>query len=124
MPTPKETFRNANVPHSVIKGKGKIEKINFKEHQEEVKRIWEGKPPAKLEERWKKEGYRGNQEKYYNPSSILSRLNKIKKLVGYSGNLVGYCPKCRNLNTHLVKYRTQGITIVECYCSEHVPGKI
>ena len=52
MPTPKETFRNANVPHAVIKGKGKIEKINFKEHQEEVKRIWEGKALPK----WLKDG--------------------------------------------------------------------
>src|SRR5206468_11375793 len=119
------TFRrNANVPNPVKKGKPKIIKINFKEHEQEVKRIWEGKPPAKLVERWKKEGYRGNQEKYYNPSSMLSRMNKIKKLVGYSSNLVGYCSKCRNLNTHLVKYRTQGITIVERYCSENVPGKI
>jgi hypothetical protein len=104
--------------------RGKIVKIDFKEHQEEISRIWEGKPPIKLVERWKDEGLCSNQEKYYNPGSMLSRINKIKKLVGYSSNLVRYCCKCRNLNTHLVKYRIQGITVVERFCTEHEPGKI
>jgi hypothetical protein len=49
------TFRrNANLPNPVKKGKPKIITINFKEHEQEVKRIWEGKPPANLVERWKK----------------------------------------------------------------------
>jgi hypothetical protein len=114
-------FQNANVPNPINKGKGKVVKINWKEHEQEVKRIWEGKPPNKLVERWKEEGLRSNQEKYYVAPSMQSRYNKIKILVGYGSNLVGYCSKCRNLNTHLVKYRTQGITIVERYCTLHVP---
>jgi hypothetical protein len=48
-----------------------IERIEFIEEQkQEIKRIWEGKPPAKLIERWKKEGLRSNQEKYYTPPSM------------------------------------------------------
>ena len=88
------------------------------------KRIWEGKPPDKLVERWKEAGLRSNQEKYYNAGTPLARMNKIKLLVGYSSNLIGHCCECGNLNTHLVKYKTQGITIVERYCTEHVPDMI
>lgn len=99
-----------------------IEKIEFIEEQkQEIKRIWEGKPPAKLIERWKKDSLRSNQEKYYTPPSMQARINKIKQIVGSGGNLVGFCSKCRNFNTHLLKYKTQGITIVERYCTEHVP---
>jgi len=121
MPAPKETFKNSNIPKPMQKGKGRIEKIDFGVHEQEVMRIWEGKPPDKLVERWKEQGHRGNQERYYNAGTPLARMNKIKQLVGTGNNLVGFCSKCRNLNTHLVKYETQGITIVERYCSEHVP---
>jgi hypothetical protein len=121
MPVPKETFKNSNIPKPMRKGKGKIVKIDYKEHEQEVKRIWEGRPSASLVQKWKEKGLRGNQERYYNGGTKLARINKIKILVGHSSNLVGHCCECGNLNTHLVKYETQGITIVERYCSEHVP---
>ena len=121
MPARIRTFKNSNTPKPVKLPKGKIEKIDFKEHEQEVRRIWEGKPPDKLVERWKKQGLRSNQERYYNGGTKLARMKKIKLLVGYSSNLVGHCCECDNLNTHLVKYETQGITIVERYCTEHVP---
>ena len=124
MPARKETFKNSNVPKPMQKGKGRIEKIDFKEHEQEVKRIWEGKPPDKLVKRWKEKGLRSNQERYYNGGTMWARINKIKILVGPSSNLVGHCCECGTLNTHLVKYKTQGITIIERYCSEHVPDKI
>jgi len=125
MPVPKQTFKNSNVPKPMQKGKGKIEKIDFKEHEQEVKRIWEGKPPVKLIERWKEAGLRSNQERYYNAGTPLARMNKIRVLIGYNGsNLAGHCCTCGDLNTHLVKYKTQGITIIQRYCSEHVPDKI
>jgi len=42
------TFRNANVPKPVNKPKPVLIKIEFtKEQKEEIKRIWEGKPPKK-----------------------------------------------------------------------------
>ena len=124
MPAPKETFKNSNIPKPIKLPKGKIEKIDFKEHEQEVRRICEGKPPDKLVERWKEQGLRSNQEKYYTSPSTQSRFNSIKKLVGYSSNKVGFCCQCRSLNTFLVKYKTQGITIVERYCSEHVPDNL
>lgn len=118
-------FQNVNVPNPVKKGKGKIEKIDFKEHEEEIKRIWEGKPSAALIKRWTESGRKGNHpEKYYQSPSMSSRFNSIKKLVGYNSNLVGYCSTCKNLNRYLVKYKTEGITIIERYCQEHVPDKI
>ena len=35
---------------------GKLLKIDFGEHTDEIKRIWKGKPPTKLVEKWKEEG--------------------------------------------------------------------
>jgi hypothetical protein len=63
---PVRHFKNSNTP-LFKKPKGKLIKIDWKEHEQEIKRIWEGKPPAKLVERWKEEGIRSNQEKYYTP---------------------------------------------------------
>lgn len=115
----RETFQNSNVPNPVVKGKGKVEKIDFKEHTEDIKRIWEGKPPTKLVEQWKEKGIKGS----YVPGTPMARLNKIRVLMGFNGNnLVGRCAKCDDLNTHLVKYRTQDITIIERYCEKHVPS--
>ena len=52
---------------------------------------------------------------------LTSRTYKIGKIRAITG---GICCKCDNHNTHLLKYRTQGVTVVERYCSEHVPDKI
>jgi hypothetical protein len=80
---------------------------------------------SQVKEKWKQKGVSISQaQRYYNAGSMLARMSKIKLLVGYSSNLIGLCSECKNLNTHLVKYKTQGITIVERYCSEHVPDKI
>lgn len=85
----------------IKKSKGRIQKIDWKEHTEEIKRIWEGKPLDKLVEKWKEQGLRGNHpERYYNGASMLARINKIKLLVGYSSNLVGLCSECKRLNTY------------------------
>jgi hypothetical protein len=89
----------------------------------EVKRIWEGKPPDKLVQHWAEQGKK-DQEKYYNGGTKLARINKIKILLGYSSNLVGYCSLCKNLNTHLLLQKVEGATILTRFCSEHVPDKI
>ena len=121
MPARKETFKNSNVPKPVRLPKGKIEKIDYGEHQEEIFRVWRGLPPTKLLEKWKESGIKG----IYNPGTKLARMNKVRALIGYNGsNLAGHCCKRGDLNTHLVKFRTQGITIIERYCTEHVPDKI
>ena len=102
--------------------KGRLIKIDFGEHEQEVKRIWEGKPPSQLMERWKEEGVSmSNAEKYYNAPSMNSRYNDVKKLVGYNNNKVGYCSRCRNLNSHILEQKINGAVIVTRYCSEHVP---
>ncbi|MFZ0656303.1 MAG: hypothetical protein WAM19_06630 [Nitrososphaeraceae archaeon] len=44
MTPPKRTFKNYNVPKPVRLPKGRLIKIDFGEHEQEVKRIWEGKP--------------------------------------------------------------------------------
>ena len=123
MPPPKRRWKNANTPHSVIKDKGKLIKIDWKEREQEVKRIWEGKPPAKLIEKWKEAGLGSiNQDKLYFAGNPLARMSKIRRLIGYDGsNLVGYCSMCRNLDTYLFKQKIQGATIVTRYCNEHVP---
>ena len=124
MTPPKRTFKNYNVPKPVKLPKGKLIKIDWKEHEQEVKQIWQGKPPTKLVERWDEQGIRNNAEKYYNPPSVNSRYNAVKKLVGYNNNLAGYCSKCRNLNTYLLKQKVFGAVILTRYCNEHVPDKI
>ena len=104
MPSTKRTFWNGNTPTPLKLPKGKLIKINWKEHEQEVKRLWEGKPPTKKVEQWKQEALRSNQEQYYHPGTIHSRMDKIRRLIGYNGNnLVGYCSKCKNLNTHILK---------------------
>ena len=104
---------------------GKLLKIDFGEHTDEIKRIWEGKPPTKLVEKWKEEGVSmSNAEKYYNAPSMNSRYNAVKKLVGYNNNLAGYCSKCRNLNTYLLKQKIAGAVIITRYCEQHVPENL
>ncbi len=124
MSPPKRTFRNYNVPTPLKLPKGTLIKIDWKEHEQEVKRIWSGKPPTKLVERWKEEGVSiSNAEKYYSPTSVNSRYNAVKKLVGNNNNLAGYCSKCRSLNTYLLKQKVSGAVIITRYCNEHVPDK-
>jgi hypothetical protein len=64
-----------------------------------------------------KEGYRSNQERYYVPLGMLCRINKIRKIAG------GLCCKCGKFNTYLLKYKMDGIIVVEKFCEEHVPDK-
>lgn len=104
-----------------MKSKGKIEKIDFGQHESEIMRIWNGDIPASLIQKWKDAGLTGKHpERYYNPGTKLARLNKIRRLVGYGPNLIGICSMCENLNTHLLKYKTQGVIIIERYCQEHI----
>lgn len=118
MPRPHRIFNNSNTPTPIKLPKGKVEKIHFGEQEEEIFRIWKGLSPNKLVEKWKEAGIKGN----YIAGTPLARMNRIRVLIGFNGsNLVGRCSKCDDLNTHLVKYKTQGITIIERYCSEHVP---
>ena len=124
MPRPSRPhFQNSNVPNPLKLPKGTLQKIEFpKELEEEIKRIWEGKPPTKLVEKWKQAGLLGNHpEKYYVSPSISSRYNSVKVLVGYNSNIVGYCSKCKNLNTHILKQNVDGAVIITRFCSEHVP---
>jgi hypothetical protein len=102
------------------KPEGKIERIDFGEHTEEVKRIWSGLPPTSLVERWEKQGIR---HQYYNAGTTRSRYGRIQNLLGYGNNLAGFCCICRNLNTHLLKYKISGATVVERFCEEHVPTR-
>ena len=62
MPSHKRTFWNSNTPTPLKPPKGRLLKIDWKEHEQELKRIWAGKPPTKLVEQWKQEGLRNNQE--------------------------------------------------------------
>ena len=64
-----------------------ITKIDFGEHEQEVKRIWDGEPPTKFVENLGKQGFR----RYYNAGTMKSRQARIHKLLGYGSNLVGYC---------------------------------
>jgi hypothetical protein len=101
-----------------------VEEIVFGEHAQEVKRIWNGEPPTKLVESWERRGIDITKHKqYYNAGTMKARYCRIC-LLGYGNTSVGYCCKCRGLNTHLVKYQLDGAVIVERYCSEHLPGDI
>ena len=100
MPSRTHTFRNANVPKPIKKGKGRIVKIDFGEHAEEIKRILEDKR-------------RGG--------SLKSRMGRMQRTVGYGNNIVGFCSQCRNLNTHMVKYKVDGAVIIERFCEQHLP---
>ena len=124
MVPPKRTFKNYNVPTPLKLPKGKLEKIDWKEHEQEVKRIWQGLPPAKLVQKWKEEGFRSNQEKYYSPPSMQSRYNAVKRLIGFNSNKVGYCSICKNINMYLLKQKVSGAVIITRYCNEHVPDKL
>jgi len=42
------------------------------------------------------------------------KISRIKQIIG------GFCSKCDEFNTDLVKSRKQGFVIVERYCTEHV----
>ena len=122
MTPPKRTFKNYNAPPPLKLPKGTLIKIDWKEHEQEIKRIWEGKPPTKLVERWKEEGVSmSSAERYYNAPSMNSRYNAVKRLVGYNNNLAGYCSKCRNLNTYLLKQKVSGAVIVTRFCEQHMP---
>lgn len=106
MPRPHRIFNNSNVPKPVDRGKGRVEKIDFGDKEEEIFRVWKGLPPNKLVEKWKESGVKGS----YIAGTPLARMNRIRKLIGYNGsNLAGRCSKCEDLNTYLVKYRTQGL---------------
>ena len=89
------------------KSKYVIEKIHFTEEQKEnIKRILEG---------------RQRTDARITRTFHTSRTYKIAKIRAITG---GTCCKCDNFNSYLLKYRTQGVVIVERYCSEHVPDKI
>ena len=87
------------------KSKPIIEKINLSDQDKEnIKIILAGGQGADI----KKTQYTFNTSEYY-------KIARIKKITG------GICCKCGKFNTHLLKYRTQGVVIVERYCSEHIP---
>lgn len=77
-----------------------------------------GHPPKKVRDRCEKNGITDINLMKYRPPGKRNRLDAVRKIVG------GLCCTCGNFNTHVVKYKTQGITIVERYCSEHVPDMI
>jgi hypothetical protein len=56
-----------------------VQKVDFGEYEQEVKRIWDGLPPTSLLERWQKTGYK---PKFYNAGTIKARYCRIQKLVG------------------------------------------
>ena len=98
-----DKFRSSNVPKSFNKPKGKIEKINFTEEQkQEIKTILEGHK-------------RGDRRRDTFLSSREYKIARIRRITG------GFCLKCPNYNTHLIKYNMGGITLVERYCQDHLP---
>lgn len=84
--------------------KGKLIKVNWGKHAEEVKRIWEERPT-------------------YSSKSLACKLTKIKRLFDYDGsNLVGKCSHCNNLNSHILKQRhSTGAIVITRFCEEHAP---
>jgi hypothetical protein len=98
-------FHTPNIPKPVKKGKPKIEKIEFTEEQKEnIKRILEGKQRTDAK----------TTQRTFN-SSRGYMIARIRKITG------GFCCKCDKFNTHLLKYKMDGIYLIERYCSEHVP---
>ena len=96
---------NPNIPKAVKKPKPVIEKIEFTDEQKgNIKRILEGKQGADAKV----------TQRTFNASRGY-KIARIRKITS------GFCCICDRFNTHLLKYRTQGIVIVERYCSEHVP---
>ena len=59
------------------------------------------KTPASLVQRWKEEGLRSNQEKYYNGGTIHSRMSKIES--NSRGN---------NYTTHTASVHSKKLMIV------------
>ena len=94
-----------------------IQKIDFGEHEQEVKRIFNGELPTSHIESLGKQGVR----RYYNAGTMKSRYCRIQKLVGYSSNLAGHCSKCNNLNSHIMKEQVDGAIIITRYCTDHLP---
>ena len=89
-----------------------IEKIDFGEYEDEVKRIWNGEAPPSY----------GN--KYWTAGTIKSRYGKINKLLGYGNNKVGFCCICgTNLNTHIMKIKVDGAILITRYCEQHLPNE-
>jgi hypothetical protein len=78
-----------------------IERIDFGEYEDEIKRIWNGEPPTKLVQDIKN-GKRG-VNRFYNAGTMKSRYGRIQKLVGYGSNAVGLCCKCKNFNVYILK---------------------
>lgn len=101
----------------ITKPKPIIQKIDFGEYEQEVKRIWDGEPPTRLVESWGKQGVR----RYYNAGTMKSRQARIRNLLGYGGNAVGYCSECGVLNTHILKQQVDGAVIITRYCEKHLP---
>jgi hypothetical protein len=94
-----------------------IQKIDFGEQEQEVKRIWNGEPPTKLVESWGKQGVR----RYYNAGTMKSRYCRIQKLLGYNSNRAGHCSVCNNLNVYILKEKVDGAVIITRYCTDHLP---
>jgi hypothetical protein len=69
-----------------------IEKIDFGEYEDEIKRIWNGEPPTKLKEDM--ENGKPGVRKFYTAGTIKSRCARINKLLGYGNNKVGFCSTC------------------------------
>jgi hypothetical protein len=97
------TNLSLNPPTPEMKGKCRIVKIPFSEEQkEEIKRILEGRQKV---------------SRSVFVSSDKYKIDRIRKIAG------GFCIKCSNFNTHLLKFKLGGITLIERYCQEHI-GKI
>ena len=102
-----------------LKSKPKIERIDFGEYEDEVKRIWNGEPPTKLLEDIEK-GKQGVR-KYYTAGTTKSKFGRINKLMGYGNNKVGHCSICDNLNSHIMKRKVDGAITITRYCTDHLP---
>ena len=95
-----------------------IQKIDFGEYEQEVKRLWDGEPPSSMVERWEKQGFR---PKHYYAGTLKSRQARIQKLLGYGSNAVGLCSKCKNFNVYILKEQIDGAVLITRYCSDHLP---
>lgn len=103
MTPPKQTFKNSNTPKPMKRPKGRLIKIDFGVHADEVKRIWE--TPLN-----------------YRSGSVKSKMSKIVRLIGYGNNLAGFCSQCKNLNTHILKQKVDGAIIITRFCEQHLPS--
>ena len=104
MPIKQKTFKNATNNPPLKLGKGKLIKINWGEHEQQIKEIWNSYP------------------KTYSLKSANCKMTKIKRLFDYDGsNLVGYCCKCRELNVAILKQKVDGAILITRFCAEHLP---